>query len=191
MKVVAFNGSPHKQGNTYDCLQIVLHVLKDEGINTELVQLAPLKIQPCMACFKCAKKPDGECHGVKDGLNEAVAKMFEADGILIGSPTWFSNVTGHVKNLIDRSGIVALRNNRALSRKVGAAVVAVRRAGAVPVFDAINRFFFINGMIVPGSTYWNLAIGREPGECLNDQEGVETLTNLGRNIAWLMKKIKG
>ncbi len=190
MKIVAFNGSPRKHGNTHDCLQIVLEVMKSEGFKTELVQLEPLKIQPCNACFKCAKALDRHCHGVKDdGLNEALDKMVEASGILIGSPTWFGNVSGHVKNLIDRAGMVSLQNSRILQRKAGAAVVAVRRAGAVPVFDAINRFFFINGMIVPGSSYWNLGVGRDPGECRNDQEGVQTFINLGRNMAWLLKKI--
>ena len=127
-----------------------------------------------------------------DGLNEALAKIIEADGILIGSPTWFANVSGHVKNLIDRSGIVARVNDpNPLVRKVGAAVVAVRRAGAVQVFDAINRFFQINGMIMPGTIYWNLGVGREPGDCMKDKEGVATFEDLGRNMAWLLKKLVG
>lgn len=191
MKVVAFNGSPRKRGNTYHCLQVVLKELKAEGIKTELVQLAPLKIQPCTGCYKCREKQDLRCHGVKgDGMNQALEKLFAADGVLIGSPTWFSNVSGHVKNFIDRAGITARVNDFALNRKVGAAVVAVRRAGAIPTFDAINHFFHIEGMIVPGSSYWNVSIGRTPGECLQDEEGMDTMVNLGRNMAWLLKKLQ-
>lgn len=193
MKVILFNGSPHARGNTYDCLGIVDKEIKAAGIETELIQLAPLKIQPCKACFKCAKMQNYRCGGYDDdGLNEVIAKIFAADGIVIGSPTWFANVTGHVKNLIDRAGIVARVNKEnPLDRKVGAAVVAVRRAGAVQAFDAINRFYQINGMIMPGGTYWGIAYGREPGDCLKDKEGVDTFTTLGKNIAWLLKKLAG
>jgi multimeric flavodoxin WrbA len=190
VKVVAFNGSPHKKGNTFLCLNLVCEELQAEGIKTEIIQLAPLKLQPCVACFKCAQKQDGRCHGVKDGLNDVLPKLWEADGVLLGSPTWFANVSGHAKNFIDRAGIVG-RTSKAnpLARKPAAAVVAVRRAGAVPVFDAINHFFLINEMIVPGGSYWNLAIGREPGDCLKDPEGVATFQSLGRNMAWLLKKL--
>jgi multimeric flavodoxin WrbA len=190
MKVVAFNGSPHKNGNTFDCLKIVCDELQKEGVVTEIVQLAPLKLQPCAVCGRCAKELDRECHGVKDDhLNEALPKLFGADAVIIGSPTWYSNVTGHVKNFIDRCGTVNRANGGPLTRKVGAAVVAVRRAGGIPTFDAINHFFHINGMIVPGSTYWNLGVGRLPGECLEDEEGVQTFVNLGQNVAWLLKKL--
>ncbi len=191
MKVVALNGSVHKKGNTYDLLNVALGELKSAGIKTELIQLAPLKIQACQACYKCAQKADGLCHGVKDdGLNEILPKIWEADGLLLGSPTWFSNVTGHMKNFIDRVGIVARVNGHLLTRKIGAPVVAVRRAGGIVVVDAINHFFFIQGMIVPGSVYWNVGIGREPGQCMQDDEGVETITLLGRNMAWLLKKTR-
>jgi len=191
MKVVAFNGSPRIKGNTFQLLQIVLKEIQAEGIETELIQLAPLKVQPCQACFKCAKAKNIQCMGVtNDGLNEAVKKMVEADGIIIGSPTWFANVSGHVKNLIDRAGIVSRMNDMPLHRKVGAGVVAVRRAGAVQALDSINRFFQINGMIMPGAIYWGLAYGREMGECLKDEEGVKTMVDLGRNMAWLLKKLE-
>ena len=190
MKVIAYNGSPHQRGNTYDCLKVVCDQLAKEGIETEIVQLASLKLQDCVACFKCGEKADRRCHGVKDdGLNAILPALFAADGIIIGSPTWYSNVTGMVKNFIDRVGVVSGGNGRLLNRKVGAAVVAVRRAGAIPTFDAINHFFQISGMIVPGSSYWNLAVGREPGECMKDEEGVQTFTNLGLNMAWLLKKL--
>ncbi len=116
-------------------------------------------------------------------------KMLDADGIVIGSPTYFANVSSEVKALIDRAGYVAIANGRSLKRKVGAGVVAVRRAGSTNTFDAINKFFLINQMIVPGSIYWNMAIGGDTGEVNNDDEGMATMTDLGQNMAWLLKKI--
>lgn len=190
MKVVAFNGSPKKRGNTYQLLTTVCEVLKDEGVKTKIIQLAPLKLQPCTACYKCAKTLDGKCHGVRgDGFNDVIGELIAADGILLGSPTWFANVTGHTKNFIDRAGIVTRANGHLLTRKVGAAVVAVRRAGGIPTFDAINHFFHINGMIVPGSSYWNVGVGRAPGDVQGDDEGIKTMRDLGRNMAWLLKRL--
>ena len=190
MKVVAFNGSPRKEGNTYQSLQVVMGELQKEGIETEVVQLGGKNIHGCIACYKCFKNKDQECSIKDDWVNEYIKKMIEADGIIIGSPVYFSNVTSEVKALIDRAGLVARANDNLLKRKVGAGVVAVRRAGATFAFSAINFFFFIQEMIVPGSIYWNLAIGREPGEVQEDQEGMMTFKTLGQNMAWLLKKIK-
>jgi multimeric flavodoxin WrbA len=189
MKVVAFNGSPHKQGNTFISLNKVLDELKAEGIETELIQLGGKLLQGCIACYKCMAKKDRRCHGHKDEMNDFIAKIDEADGLLIGSPTYFASCSTEVKALIDRVGFVSIANDRMLSRKVGAAVVAVRRQGAIQVFNQINMLFFINNMIVPGSTYWNLAIGLQPGDVLKDEEGMQTMSNLGKNMAWLMKKL--
>jgi multimeric flavodoxin WrbA len=190
MKVVAFNGSPRKEGNTYQSLQVVMGELQKEGIETEVVQLGGKNIHGCIACYKCFKNKDKECSIKDDGVNDYIKKMMEADGIIIGSPVYFSNVTSEVKAFIDRAGLVARANDNLLKRKVGAGVVAVRRAGATFAFSAINFFFFIQEMIVPGSIYWNLAIGREPGEVQEDQEGMMTFKTLGQNMAWLLKKIK-
>jgi multimeric flavodoxin WrbA len=189
MKVVAFNGSPRKEGNTYQSLQVVTEELQKEGIETEVIQLGGKSIHGCTACYKCFKNKDKECTIKDDEVNEYIKKMIEADGIIIGSPVYFSNVTSEVKALIDRTGLVARANDNLLKRKVGAGVVAVRRAGATFAFSAINFFFFIQEMIVPGSIYWNLAIGREPGEVQEDQEGMMTFKTLGQNMAWLLKKI--
>ena len=190
MKVVAFNGSPRKEGNTYQSLQVVMGELHKEGIETEVVQLGGKNIHGCIACYKCFKNKDKECSIKDDGVNDYIKKMMEADGIIIGSPVYFSNVTSEVKAFIDRAGLVARANDNLLKRKVGAGVVAVRRAGATFAFSAINFFFFIQEMIVPGSIYWNLAIGREPGEVQEDQEGMMTFKTLGQNMSWLLKKIK-
>jgi multimeric flavodoxin WrbA len=190
MKVVAFNGSPRKEGNTFQSLQIVMAELQKEEIETELIQVGGKVLHGCTACYGCYKNKDRECAIKKDELNSYIAKMIEADGIIIGSPVYFSNVTSEVKAFMDRAGLVARANDYLFDKKVGAAVLAVRRAGATFAFSAINFFFFIQQMIVPGSIYWNLAIGREPGEVQNDEEGIMTFKALGQNMSWLLKKVK-
>jgi len=190
VKVVAFNGSPRKKGNTYHCVQTVLAELKREGIKTDLIQLGGSDIKGCRACYKCFEKKNMRCIQ-DDAFNLFMEKMIEADGIIIGSPTYFANVSTEVKALIDRAGLVAIANDYLFRRKVGAAVVAVRRAGGTDVYSAINYFFGINHMIMPGSSYWNLAVGRDPGDVLKDKEGLSTLRDLGQNMAWLMEKLYG
>jgi multimeric flavodoxin WrbA len=189
MKVVAFNGSARKDGNTAMLLTTVLREIKAEGIDAELVQLSGKRIQGCIACYKCFSNKDRRCAVTKDIVNENIEKMLNADGILLGSPTYFADVSASMKALIERSGMVARANEDMFKRKVGAAVVAVRRAGAIHVFDSLNHFFLIGQMVIPGSSYWNVGIGREIGEVLSDNEGIETMKVLGRNMAWLMKKI--
>jgi multimeric flavodoxin WrbA len=190
MKVVAFNGSARKDGNTAILLNYALAELKKEGIDTELVQLAGKNVRGCTACRKCAEKKDRRCSGVtNDIVNECIEKMIEADAIVLGSPTYFSDVTAEMKALIDRAGFVARGNDDLFKKKVGAAVVAMRRAGAMHAFDSINHFFFINQMIVPGSSYWNVGIGRDIGDVEADAEGIQTMKTLGQNMAWLLKKL--
>jgi multimeric flavodoxin WrbA len=189
MKVVAINGSPRKNGNTAMLIDTVLVELSKEGIETEQVQLGGKKIHGCTACMKCFENLNKRCVIENDILNELVNKMVEADGIIIGSPTYFANVSSEVKALIDRAGMVAIANGHMLKRKVGAAVVAVRRAGATNAFDAINKFFFINQIIVPGSVYWNMGFGLGEQEVKGDEEGINTMKILGENMAWLLKKI--
>ncbi len=189
MKVIAFNGSARKEGNTSILLNLVLDELKAEGIETEIYSLAGKPVQGCIACYKCFEKKNKRCNVDKDVVNECIQKMIEADGILLGSPTYFANVSAGMKALIERAGMVGRANGDLYNRKVGAAVVAVRRAGGIHVFNSLNYFFTISGMIIPGSSYWNLGIGRQPGEVNNDTEGVQTMKNLGKNMAWLLKKI--
>jgi len=189
MKVVAFNGSARKNGNTALLITRALDELKKEGIETELVQLADTQIKGCIACSQCFENLDQHCAVNDDLVNTYIDKMVEADGIILGSPTYFADITPGLKALIDRAGMVARANDNMFRRKVGAAVVAVRRAGAIHAFDSINHFFFIGQMIVPGSSYWNIGIGRAVGEVKDDEEGMETMTNLGKNMAWLLKKL--
>lgn len=191
MKAVAFNGSARKDGNTAILLNTVLEELKREGIEIELVQLSGKSLQGCIACFKCFENKDGRCAVQKDEMNVYIEKMRGADAILLGSPTYFSDVSTNMKALIERCGMVARANDDMFRRKVGAGVVAVRRAGAAHVFSSLNFFFLIGHMIIPGSSYWNIAIGRQAGEVTNDSEGMQTMTNLGTNMAWLMKKLSG
>jgi multimeric flavodoxin WrbA len=189
MKVVAFNGSARKDGNTAILIRQVLSELEAEGIATEMVQLAGKQIRGCTACTQCFKNKDQRCAVKGDVANECIEKMLEADGIILGSPTYFADVTSEMKALIDRAGFVARANGDMFRRKVGAAVVAVRRAGSIHVFDSINHFFLIGQMIVPGSIYWNMAIGRAKGEVEQDEEGLRTMQALGQNIAWLLKRV--
>ena len=190
MKVVAFNGSARKDGNTAILIGYVFRELEKEGIETQLVQLSGSRIHGCIACMKCFENKDQRCSVKDDITNGCIGKMLDADGIILGSPTYFANVSTEMKALIDRAGMVSRANGDMLARKVGAAVVAVRRAGAIHVFNSINHFFFIGQMVVPGSSYWNIGMGREKGEVEKDEEGVQTMENLGRNMAWLLKKLK-
>jgi multimeric flavodoxin WrbA len=190
LKVVAFNGSPRKDGNTATLIRHVLKVLEEEGIETELIQLAGEPLRGCNACRTCYEIKNERCIIEDDKANEYVQKMKAADGVILGSPTYFSMMTSEMKALIDRTGYVARANNHLFKRKVGAAIVAVRRAGGMPTFDAINHFFLISQMIVPGSTYWNLGVGNKKGDVEKDEEGLKTMENLGKNMAWLIKKTR-
>jgi multimeric flavodoxin WrbA len=191
MKVVAFNGSARKNGNTAILMRVVLSELEAEGVHTELVQLASKNIKGCIACMKCFEKKDKRCAWDLDFLNDCVEKMIEADGIILGSPTYFADVSTETKALIDRAGMVAKANSDMFKRKVGASVVAVRRAGSIHAFDAMNHFFLIGQMIIPGSSYWNVGIGRDKGDVESDEEGLQTMKTLGQNMGWLLKKLSG
>lgn len=189
MKVVAFNGSGRKDGNTAMLIQQAFKPLEANGIETEMVQLAGNSIRGCIACYKCVENQDQRCAITSDIINDCIAKMIEADGIILASPTYFADISAELKALIDRAGVVTRVNGNLLKRKVGAAIVAVRRAGAIHAYDSINHFFLISQMFVPGSSYWNVGIGRNIGEVQDDAEGLDTMTDLGENMAWLMGKI--
>lgn len=191
MKVLGINCSPRKGGNTEILIKEVFKSLEKEGIKTELFHLEGKKVSGCIACMKCRKEKDGRCHQKNDLINECIRKMIKADGIIIGSPVYFADLSAQAKALIDVAGYAIRGAGNPLKRKVGAGVIAVRRAGAINAFDSINHFFLINEMIIPGSSYWNLAIGREKGEVLKDEEGMKTMKVLGENMAWLMKRLKG
>lgn len=189
MKVVAINGSARLDGNTAILLKTVLGELEHEGIHTELIQLANEHLQGCGACYRCFKQKDERCSIDTDPVNEYVAKMAAADGILLGSPVYFADVTSNMKAFIERTGMVARANGDLYQRKAAAGVVAVRRAGAIHAFNSLNHFFTIGQMVVVGSSYWNVGIGREPGAVSSDEEGVKTMRQLGQNMAWVLRKL--
>lgn len=179
----------HKDGNTAILIRRVFRELKAEGIRTEMVQLAGSPLRGCTACYRCFEKKDRRCAVTDDAANDHIAKMLGADGIILASPTYFADVSAELKALIDRAGLVAKANADMFRRKVGAAVVAVRRGGGIHAFDSINHLFLISQMIVPGSIYWNMGFGLDKGDAEKDDEGLRTMETLGRNMAWLLKKI--
>jgi multimeric flavodoxin WrbA len=190
VKVVAFNGSGRKDGNTALMIRRVLEVLEAEGIETELIQLAGEQIRGCNACRTCYSTKNKRCVIEDDNVNVYIQKMVEADGIILGSSVYFSMMTPELKALCDRAFYVARANDDMFKRKVGVAVVAVRRAGGIPTFDAINHFFLMSQMIIPASSYWNVGFGRKKGDVEGDEEGMRTMEDLGKNMAWLIKKLK-
>ena len=186
--VLAINGSPRKDGNTAHMLQTVLDVCTGAGHKTELYQAGGRTVRGCTACGGCGNHV-GRC-AIDDWVNELYPKMAEADVILLGSPTYFSDLTPEIKAVIDRTGFVSRRDGMRFSRKIGAGICAVRRAGSIHVLDSINHFFLINDMIVPGSSYWNISLSRDIGEYQNDEEGMKTMERLGEDIIWLLEKLR-
>jgi len=190
MKVLGINCSPRKGGNTELLIKEVFKALEKDGIRTEFFQLGGKKVNGCIACMKCRKEKDGRCHQKNDVINNCIGKMVKADAIIIGSPVYHADLSADTKALIEVSSYALRAAGDMLKYKPGAAVIAVRRAGAIHAFDSINHFFLINEMIIPGSSYWNIGIGREKGEVLKDEEGMKTMKVLGENMAWLLQKIK-
>jgi len=185
MKAIAINGSPRPGGNTEIMLKKVLEPLEAAGWSTEYLRIGGKPVRGCMACMKCVEKRNGRYIIEGDVINDYLEKMYAADAIILGSPTYFADVTSELKALIDRAGFVALANDGAFSGKIGAAVVAVRRGGATHVFNTINRMFLTSSMIVPGSIYWNLGMGCDKGQVLDDDEATRNMSHLGQTIAWL------
>nr|WP_240193533.1 flavodoxin family protein [Desulfobulbus alkaliphilus] len=189
MKVVAFNGSARKNGNTALMIGYLFEELAKEGIATEMVQLAGEHPHGCIACYQCFKNKNNRCIVDVDCINSCIEKMLAADAIVLASPTYFADITAETKALIDRAGMTSRANGDMFKRKLGAAIVTRRRGGAIHAFDSINHFFTIGQMIIVGSSYWNIGVGREKGEVAEDKEGITTMQDLGKNMAWLLKKI--
>lgn len=190
MFAIAVNGSPRKGGNTEILLKEVLGVLRKARWRTEFAEVGGTDIRGCSACGLCLVKKDRQCAIKKDGFNEVFAKMLKADAIILGSPVYFGGVCSDMKALVERSGYVARANGNAFQGKIGAAVVALRRGGAIHAFDTINHMFLMSRMIVPGSTYWNMGFGRDKGEVSADEEGLANMRHLAAAIDWLGKAIK-
>ncbi|MDF2882137.1 MAG: multimeric flavodoxin WrbA [Clostridiaceae bacterium] len=189
-KILAFNGSPHIDGNTSIAIKIVTNELNNNGIETETIQIGGQNIKPCLGCRKCFELKNKSCIIKNDIVNELILKMEKSDGFIIGSPVYTSNVTSEVKAFIDRTCYVGKANNFMFKEKVGAPVVVASKTGTNYAYAAINFMFGISEMITVGSTYWNCAYGKMPGEVLNDKESIKSLAKLGENMAVLLQKIK-
>lgn len=189
MKVIAFNGSPRKNGNTSNLIDAVFVELEKYGIEAQKIHVGAKQLQGCVACMKCWEKKDGCCALKNDQLNEWAELARGADGIILASPVYCAGLNSQIKALIDRLSMLACANDDMLQRKVGASVVAVRRAGGVQTFSSLNLFFGITQMVTIGSTYWNMGYGMEQGEVKEDLEGMQTMRNLGLNMAWLLQAI--
>lgn len=187
MNVVAFNGSPRRDGNTWYALRMVLTELEREGIETEIVTVGDKAVRGCIACGMCAKNRNECCVLPGDPVNEWIQKMKKADGILLGSPVHYAAMSGAMKSFLDRAFYVAGANGGLFRHKAGASVVAVRRSGGVPTFEQLNNFLMYGEMLIPTSNYWNVIHGRSPGEVEQDLEGVQIMRVLGKNMAWLLK----
>lgn len=187
MKVLAVNGSARRNGNTSLLIEAVFEPLRDAGVECELIELAGKDVRGCTACGKCTSKADGKCYGRRDDANEIIERLAAADGIILGSPVYFGDVTAEIKALMDRAGYVGRSKRDMFMRKPGAAVVAVRRAGGMHAFDTLNHFFSIAEMVTVGSSYWNIGIGRERGDVEGDAEGMRTMHRLGENMAWMLE----
>lgn len=188
MNVIAFNGSPNRDGNTYRLIRHTLDAIEKEGITTELVQIGGTNVRPCTACGKCFENADRQCILDNDMVNECITKMAKADAIIIGTSTYFSGVTPEIKAFMDRAFFVAKANGDMFRQKVGAGIAAERRSGAVCAVDCINHYFGISGMFSAGSRYWNNAKGLQPGDVESDEEGIDTMKQLGENIAWFIRQ---
>jgi len=190
MKVVAFNGSPHKEGNTWQALKMVTAELEAAGIETEIVTVGDKAIRGCTACGMCARNKDEKCVLPGDEVNEGIQKIKAADGVLLGSPVHYAAMTGAMKSFLDRVFYVAGMNGGLFRHKVGASVAAVRRSGGMPAFEQLNNFLLYSEMLIPTSNYWNVIHGRMPGEVAEDAEGAQVMRVLGKNMAWLLKLVE-
>jgi len=186
MKVIGFNGSPRKDGNTTTLIGYLLEEIQKEGIETELVQLSAKAIHGCVACYKCFENRDQRCAVKNDAANEYIEKMTLAQGIILGSPSYFQDATAEMKALIDRAGFVGLANGRIYKNKVGAAVSCFRRTGGMHTIETMNHFFFSNEIIIAGRV---LGLARDKGDVDKDEEGVQMARTLGQKMAWMMKKL--
>jgi multimeric flavodoxin WrbA len=187
MKILAINGSPRRSGNTAYIIKVLLKELANLNFEVEIYDLAGSNINGCMACYKCFAQKNGKCAITNDPVNLCIEKIKESDALILGSPTYFANVTSEMKAFIDRVGMVSRANNSLFKRKVGVGLVAMRKSGGTQAFNLMNDFFLSNQMIVPGADYANVVCGGQPGSVESDREGLENLKTLAGNVNWLLK----
>jgi len=186
MKVLAINGSPHKQGNTYLGIRAAADALEEAGISCEILHVGGKAIRGCIACGQCRKLRNERC-AIDDEMNGWVQQMKAADGIILASPVYYAGIAGTMKAFCDRAFYVATANGNLFRHKPGAALVVMRRSGGVATFDQLNHYFTISEMPVASSCYWNTLYGLDQGEAQNDAEGLNTHRTVGVNMAWLLK----
>ncbi|AHF07066.1 flavodoxin family protein [Desulfitobacterium metallireducens] len=185
-KVILLSGSPRPDGNTFQVLHESLKIIESQGVEAELISLAGKKIQSCIACGKCAELK--KCV-LNDGVNEIIEKIRNAQGFIVGSPVYYGTARGDLMSLLQRVGKVSGATDHFLSWKVGGPIAVARRGGQTSSIQEMLMFYLMNDMIIPGSTYWNIAFGRTPGEVLEDEEGIQTIRRFAENVAQLIKKI--
>jgi multimeric flavodoxin WrbA len=190
MKIVAFNGSPNKEGITYHSIKMVTEVLESSGVETEIIQVGHNKIRGCMACQKCYKNRDMKCVFDDDPVNDWIEKMVDADGIILGTPVHYAGVAGTMKSFLDRAFYVIGANGNGLRNKVGVSLAAVRRSGGITAVDQLNKYLEYSEMVMPSSNYWNVIHGARAGEVLKDQEGVQILETLGKRMLWALELVE-
>lgn len=189
MKVLAINGSARgAKGNTHALLDVASTELARHGVECTIVDLADKRLNPCKACYACTGK--NMCVQ-DDDINAIYEAMRGADGIILASPVYFSNVSSRMQMLVERAGIMARTNSNAFKGKVGTSIAVARRAGTNFVYAALNFFFGIAEMPIASSNYWNVGLGREPGDVLKDEEGIKTIKTLAANMAGLLAKVRG
>lgn len=191
MRALAICGSPRKGGNTETLLRRCLDTVARGGIEVDLQLLADQEVKPCTACGKCGIEKDGTCAGVADDAFAALfARMLAADIIVVGTPVYFGSATPNLMALLDRAGYVARANGNLLSRKIGGPIAVARRAGQNFTLAQLHFWYLINDMVVPGSSYWTMSIGRQPGEVENDREGLASIDRFAENLVWLAGKLR-
>lgn len=190
MKVVAVNGSPKVSGNTYHAMKIITDELEKNGIETEIIHVGNSMVRGCMACGQCGKNRDEKCVIPGDDVNEWIQKIKEADGLILGSPVHYSSIGASMKSFLDRAFFVAGNNNSLFRHKVGTAFTAVRRSGGIPALDELYHYITYSEMLLPSSNYWNVIHGARPGEVMSDEEGVQIMRVLGKNMGWLLKLVE-
>ncbi|OFZ49608.1 MAG: FMN reductase [Bdellovibrionales bacterium RIFOXYB1_FULL_37_110] len=189
MKVVAINGSPKNKGNTNRALEIVGAELRKQQIDFVILHIGNRVIRGCTACGLCKKNQDNKC-SMNDDLNLIIPQLMEADGLILGSPVYYSGIAGTMKSFLDRLFYVSSANGNFFRHKVGAAICAVRRSGGLPTFQSLNNYFTYSEMFIPTSNYWNVIHGTVPGDVEQDGEGVQIARVLGKNMAWLLKVVE-
>lgn len=181
MKVIAINGSPKPQGNTFHALKTVCDELTRQNIETEIIHVGNKELKGCISCNQCSEY---HCKFSDDNFREIVNKIYDADGLILGSPVYYSGIAGTMKAFLDR---LFYPSKGRMRLKVGASVAVLRRSGGVTTFDQLNNYFLISEMMIAPSYYWNAIHGAAPGEVLQDDEGISVLKNLANNMAWMLK----